>query len=74
MNGFADEFKYIIDTNEKLNNCLIEEILHLKKTTNQQKILLKKVDVKDEDLHLSSIKIKELQSHINQRNLLSKSI
>jgi hypothetical protein len=34
MNGFADEFKYIIDTNEKLNNCLIEEIMHLKKTTN----------------------------------------
>ena len=53
LNGFADEFKYIIETNEKLNNCLIEEIMHLKKTTIQQKNQLKKVDVKDEDLNLS---------------------
>ena len=60
QNGFADEFKYIIETNEKLNGCLVEEILHLKKTTNQQKMLLRKVDVKDEDLSLSQIKIKEL--------------
>lgn len=74
QNGFADEFKYIIETNEKLNGCLAEEILHLKKTTNQQKMLLKKVDVKDEDLSLSQIKIKELQSHLKQRNIINTSI
>lgn len=72
--GVIDEFRYLIETNEKYNHELLEDLNWMKKTAYQFKHQAQKSVIRKEDLKMREFKIQELQSEIKKRNIMYNSV
>ena len=72
--GIVDEFRYLIETNEKYNHELIEDLEWMKKTAYQFKHQAQKSQINQQDLKLSEFKIKELRSEIKKKRIMNLSV
>ena len=72
--GVIDEFRYLIETNEKHNHELLEDLTWMRKTANSYKHEAQKSYIDKQDIKLRDFKIKELKCEINKKRIMNKSV